>query len=408
MKMDVEKIRSDFPALDQKVYGKDLAYLDNAATTHKPGPVIDKIVEFYSTINSNVHRGVHYLSRQSSIAYEEAREKVKDFINSPSEGEIVFTGGTTESINLVADSLGRNFIEKGDQIITTHLEHHSNIVPWQRLCKQKGAKLKFIPIENSGRLQLGDFKNLINEKTKLVAVGYVSSVLGAVNPVNEIIEIAHRYDIPVLVDGAQAPQHFPVDIEELDCDFFAFSGHKMYGGTGTGVLYGKKKWFEDMEPYQSGGGMVESVNMDKTTYEKFPLKFEAGTGNIAGILSLRAAIEYLEKIGLENIAGYEKEVLDYALDSVKEIDDVTVYGNPPRRCGVISFNLDDIHPEDVGKILDKMGIAVRTGRHCAEPLMNYYGIPGTVRASFGLYNTKEEVDRLVKGIKKAKDMLREK
>ncbi|MGM0568365.1 MAG: aminotransferase class V-fold PLP-dependent enzyme [Elusimicrobiota bacterium] len=405
--MDINSIRADFPALNQKVYGKDLVYLDNAATTHKPSAVLDKTVEFYSTINSNVHRGTHYLSAEASIAYEKAREKVKSFINAPRFGEIVFTKGTTESINLVASSFGRAFIQKGDEIITTEMEHHSNIVPWQILCEDKGAVLKFLSFDRKGRLRTEELKNLITKKTKLITLCHVSSVLGCVNPVKNIIETAHKENIPVLVDGAQSPQHISVDMQEMDCDFFAFSGHKMYAATGIGVLYAKKKWLEAMPPYQSGGGMVASVSLDKSSYQKAPLKFEAGTGNIAGALSLKAAIEYIERIGMEEIAAHEFELLKYTSEQLTQIDGITIYGDPEERCGVISFNLNNTHPEDTAVVLDKLGIAVRAGTHCAEPVMKNYNIPGAVRASLALYNTKQDVDKLIEGIKKAQLMLQD-
>ncbi|MDA3792341.1 MAG: cysteine desulfurase [Elusimicrobia bacterium] len=403
--IDIKAVRSDFPALNQKVYGKDLIYLDNAATTHKPLSVMDRLVDFYSTINSNVHRGSHYLSTEASIAYEGARESVRKFINAARPDEIIFTGGTTESINLAASSFGRAFVKEGDRILTTLMEHHSNIVPWQRLCGEKGAELKVIPIDDGGNLKIDEFKELITKKTKLVAFTYVSSVLGTVNPVREISRIAHENDIPVLVDGAQAPQHLPVDVRNLDCDFFAFSGHKVYAGTGIGVLYGKKRWLDAMEPYQSGGGMITSVSFESTSYEETPLKFEAGTGNIAGALGLESAIEYLNKIGIEKIAAYEKSLTEYALKKLQEVEGIRIYGSSKERCGVISFNLKGVHHHDLGTVLDKLGIAVRTGKLCAEPLMEYYGISGTVRVSFALYNTKKEVDTLIEGIEKARHVL---
>ena len=403
--IDVKRIRSEFPILDKKVYGNPLVYLDNAATTQKPLVVLDKIMEYYKDINSNIHRGAHLLSEQASAAYEDARKTVKDFINAPSVNEVVFTRGTTESINLLAQSFGSIYVQEGDEIIITEMEHHSNIVPWQVLCERKGASLKVVPIDDDGTLLIDSLHDLISHKTRLMAVSYVSNVLGVVNPVKDIIKVAHQAEIPVLIDGAQAVQHFPIDVQELDCDFLAFSGHKMYAGTGIGVLYGKGKWLEAMPPYQTGGGMIDSVSFDQTTHSKTPLKFEAGTGNHAGVISLAAAVDYLGDIGMENVSSYEKELLRYAVARLNDIEGLTIYGNSYSRCGTVSFNLNGVHAYDAGMILDKLGIAVRTGHHCAEPVMRHFGIEGALRASFAIYNTFREIDKLIEGIRKARDML---
>jgi len=402
--MDIDKIRRDFPILGQKIHGKSLTYLDNAATTQKPKVVLDKIIEFYSRSNSNIHRGVHHLSELASVAYENARESAKGFINAGAVSEVIFTSGTTESINLVADSFGRRFISKGDEIIISEMEHHSNLVPWQLLCEQKNALLKVVPFDDDGILKMEELKRLITGKTKLISIVYVSNALGVVNPVKDIIKLAHDHDIPVLVDGAQAIQHLPVDVQALDCDFFAFSGHKMYAETGIGILYGKEKWLESMPPYQAGGGMVGSVSFEKTTYAELPLKFEAGTVNYVAAVSLETAMEYIDSIGLDKIAAHEHDLLNYATEKLGAVDGLKIYGLAPEKCGVLSFNLANIHPYDAGLILDKLGIAVRTGTHCAEPVMRHYGIEATIRASFALYNTLEEVDRLVEGIRKIQMM----
>jgi len=403
--IDIKKIRAEFPILDKKVYDSPLVYLDNAATTQKPLVVLNKIMEYYKNINSNIHRGAHTLSEQASAAYEDARKTVKDFINAPSVDEVVFTRGTTESINLLAQSFGSIYVQEGDEIIITEMEHHSNIVPWQVLCERKGASLRVVPIDDDGILMTETLHDLISDKTKLIAASYVSNVLGVVNPIKDIIKVAHQKEIPVLIDGAQAVQHFSIDVQELDCDFLAFSGHKMYAGTGIGVLYGKKKWLEAIPPYQTGGGMIDSVNFNETNHTKPPLKFEAGTGNCAGALSLAAAIDYLWDIGMENVASYEKDLLRYAVEQLNDIEGLTIYGNSYPRYGTVSFNLNGVHAYDVGIILDKLGIAIRTGHHCAEPLMRHFGIEGTMRASFAIYNTCEEIDKLIEGIRKARDML---
>ena len=403
--IDINKIRSEFPILDKKVYGRPLVYLDNAATTQKPLVVLDKIMEYYKNINSNIHRGAHLLSEQASAAHEDARKTVKDFINAPSVNEVVFTRGTTESINLLAQSFGSIYVQEGDEIIITEMEHHSNTVPWQVLCEHRGASLRVVPIDDDGILLTDTIHDLISHRTKLIAVSYVSNVLGVVNPVKEIIKVAHQQEIPVLIDGAQAVQHFPIDVQELDCDFLAFSGHKMYAGTGIGVLYGKGKWLEAMPPYQNGGGMIDSVSFNQTTHTKPPLKFEAGTGNNAGVISLAAAVEYLWNIGMKNVASYEKELMSYAVERLNDIEGLTIYGNSSSRCGTVSFTLNGVHAYDAGMILDKLGIAIRTGHHCAEPVMRHFDIDGTMRASFAIYNTCEEIDKLVEGVRKARDML---
>lgn len=403
--IDIEKIRSDFPILNNTIYGKPLVYLDNAATTQKPQEVLDRILQFYKNINSNIHRGVHYLSEQSSAAYEDARKTVKNFIHASSLNEVIFSSGTTGAINLLADSFSNAFIKEGDEIIITEMEHHSNIVPWQVICSRMGAVLKVIPFDDNGRLLIENLSRLMNERTKLVAVCHVSNALGVVNPVKEIIHLAHQADIPVLIDGAQSVPHLPVDVQELDCDFLAFSGHKMYAETGIGILYGKEKYLDKMPPYQTGGGMVEHVNFDKTTYAGLPLKFEAGTANYVGAVSLAAAIDYIRGIGIEDIADYEHELLNYAIKQLNQVAGLTIYGNTFWHCEAVSFNLDGAHPYDAGMILDKMGIAIRTGTHCAEPTMRHFGVTGTIRASIAIYNTRDEIDMLVNGIRKAKSML---
>ncbi len=402
---DLSKIRSDFPILKQAVYGRPLIYLDNAATTQKPRVVMDKLTGYYSEMNSNIHRGVHYLSAAAGSAYEQARDTVRELLNAKRSREIIFTHGTTEAINLVANSFGQSFINAGDEILITEMEHHSNIVPWQILCAQKEAALKVVPLTDDGCLQMELLPALITEKTKLIAITYVSNVLGTINPLKEIVELAHNHDIPVLIDAAQAIQHMPVDVQALDCDFFAFSGHKMYAATGIGVLYAKENWLESLPPYQTGGGMVESVRLENTTYAELPLKFEAGTPNIAAAISLEAAIRYIQAVGIEQIAAHEQDLLQYLTASLTDLEEVTIYGPQNQRCGVLSFNLDAVDPYDAGMILDKMGIAVRTGTHCAAPVMQHYRIRGTLRASFALYNTREEVERLITGLQKVKALL---
>jgi cysteine desulfurase / selenocysteine lyase len=402
---DINKIREDFPALHQLVYKKPLVYFDNAATTQKPQCVIDTLSNYYAKQNSNIHRGVHYLSQQATTAYENARKTVQKYINTEKSQEIIFTRGTTESINLVASSFSKKFLKAGDEVLVTEMEHHSNIVPWQMACEEKNAKLKMIPFDENGELMMDAFENLLTEKVKIVAVTHISNALGTVNPVREIIRIAHNNNIPVLVDGAQALPHMKIDVRELDCDFYCFSGHKVYGPMGVGVLYGKEKWLEELPPYQGGGEMIKEVTFEKTTYNELPFKFEAGTPNVGDGLGLETALNYLTKLGLENIFQYEDELLAYANKKLSEIKGLRLIGNAKEKKGVVSFIIDKIHPSDIGILLDKMGIAVRTGHHCAQPVMDHFKIPGTVRASFALYNTKEEVDILIEGIKKTVQML---
>jgi cysteine desulfurase/selenocysteine lyase len=392
--LDIKRIRKDFPILSQKVYGKPLVYFDNGATTQKPKIVIDTVNKLHSESNSNVHRGVHYLSGQMTEMYEIARTKIKDFLNAKSSQEIVFTSGVTASINLVAYSFGEAYIKEGDEIIVSEMEHHSNIVPWQLMCNRKGAFLKVIPFNDKGELLLDEYKKLIGPKTKLVAVTHVSNSLGTINPIKEIISIAHKNNVPVLVDGAQGIQHEKVDVQDLDCEFYAFSGHKVYGPTGTGVLYGKEKLLREIPPYQSGGDMIDHVTFEKTTYNDLPFKFEAGTPNYIGAIGLGMAIDYITSIGLENIRNYEKELLDYATNKLTAINGIKLYGTADNKACLFSFLLDNIHPYDTGVLLDRMSIAVRTGQHCTHPLWNHYGTEGSVRASLVFYNTFEEIDLL--------------
>lgn len=397
---DVEKIRNDFPILKTKVHGKQLVYLDNAATTQKPLYVIDKTNNYYNKYNANIHRGVHALSQEATEEFESARIIVKNFINALGKNEIIFTRGTTESINLVASSYGRKNIKEGDEIIISTMEHHSNIVPWQMLCAEKKAKLKVIPINDAGEIIFEEYAKMINEKTKFVSVVYASNSLGTVNPVKKIIDLAHSYNVPVLLDAAQAVNHLKIDVQELDCDFLAFSGHKLYGPTGIGILYGKVNHLENMPPYQGGGDMISKVTFEETTYNELPHKFEAGTPDIAGAIGLGAAIEYVQKIGLDNIAHYENQLLHYATDAVSDLQGLRIIGTAREKISVLSFHLENIHPHDVGTFLDFEGVAIRTGHHCTQPLMKRFNVPATSRASFGLYNTKEEVDILVNGLKK--------
>jgi len=403
--LDINKIREDFPALHQLVYKKPLVYLDNAATTQKPKVVIDTLLDYYTTQNSNIHRGVHYLSQKATAAYEDARRVIQQFINSEHSHEIIFTRGTTESINLVASSFAKRFLKKGDEILISAMEHHSNIVPWQMVCEEKQASLKVIQFNEDGELLLDEFEKLLNEKTKLIAITHISNALGTVNPIKEIIKIAHRKNIPVLVDGAQAVPHMKVDVQELDCDFYCFSGHKMYAPMGVGVLYGKEKILNELPPYQGGGEMIKEVTFEKTTYNELPFKFEAGTPNVGDGLGLAAAIKYLEIFGMDTIHKHESELLSYATKKLLEIEGLKIIGTAKNKAAVISFLVGKIHPYDLGTILDKMGIAVRTGHHCAQPIMDRYGIPGTVRASFAMYNSMEEIDTFVEGVIKAKNML---
>ena len=397
---DVEKIREDFPILHQEINGKPLVYLDNAATTQKPKSVIDTIEKYYSEYNSNIHRGVHTLSENATDAYESVRLKIKKFINANSTKEIVFVRGATEAINLVAQSFGRNTLDKEDEIIITELEHHANIVPWQLLSQQTGAKLRYIPINDNGELVESEYKKLLNEKTKIVAVGHISNALGTINSVENIISLAHEYGAKVLVDGAQATSHTPIDVKKLDCDFYVFSGHKLFAPTGIGVLYGKEDLLEKMPPYQGGGDMIKMVSMKETQYNELPYKFEAGTPNISGVIGLGAAIEYVNKIGLENIALHENELLHYANKKASEIKALKFVGTAKNKTSILSFTLDNIHPHDVGTILNNEGVAIRTGHHCAMPVMEHFKIPATSRASFSFYNTHAEVDALIKAIDK--------
>lgn len=408
MSFDINKIREDFPILKKEIYGKPLVYLDNAATTQKPLCVVEKISENYLNNNANIHRGVHFLSQVATEAHEAARETVRKFINAKHSREIVFTRGTTEAINLVASSFGRSQCKAGDEIIVSHMEHHSNIVPWQLLQEEKGIVLKVIPFDEKGVLQLDKLDELITEKTKLISIAHVSNTLGTVNPVAEIITKAHSHNIPVLVDGAQSVPHMPVDVQALDADFYVFSGHKIYGPTGIGVLYGKEEWLERIPPYQGGGEMIQKVTFEKTTFNELPFKFEAGTPDYIGSTALAEALNYVSAIGMEEIAAHEQELVRYTLERLGEVEDIRFIGNAPKRSGLVSFLVGNIHPYDLGSIIDKLGIAVRTGHHCAEPVMAAFGIEGTVRASFGIYNTKEEIDILVAGVQRAAKMFRRK
>lgn len=401
---DVTKIRKDFPILSRKVYDRPLVYLDNAATTQKPLCVLDAMREEYLNVNANVHRGVHYLSQQATDLHEQAREKVRKFINAGSVNEIVFTRGTTESLNLVVSSFCDEFMSEGDEAIVSVMEHHSNIVPWQLQAARKGISLKVIPMNDKGELLLDEYEKLFTERTKIVSVAQVSNVLGTVNPVKDIVRIAHEHGVPVMVDGAQSTPHFAVDVQDIDCDFFAFSGHKMYGPTGVGVLYGKEDWLDRMPPYQGGGEMIESVSFEKTVFEHLPFKFEAGTPDYVATHGLATAIDYINSIGIDNISRHEQELTKYAMQKMQEIDGMRIFGTADHKDAVVSFLVGDIHHLDMGTLLDRLGIAVRTGHHCAQPLMIRLGIQGTVRASFAMYNTTEEIDALVEGIKRVSKM----
>lgn len=414
--LDLKKIRNDFPILSREVYGKPLIYLDNAATTQKPLCVLDAMREEYLNVNANVHRGVHYLSQQATDLHEAAREKVRCFINAPKAEEVIFTRGTTESINLVVSSFAEAFMQEGDEVIISTMEHHSNIVPWQLQAAKRGIAIRVIPMTDDGVLVMDEYEKLFTDKTKIVSVAHVSNVLGTVNPVKEIIRVAHEHGVPVLVDGAQSAPHFKVDVQDLDCDFFAFSGHKMYGPTGIGVLYGKEQWLDRIPPYQGGGEMIETVSFEKTTFQTLPFKFEAGTPDYVATHGLATAIDYISSIGFDEIEAHEHELTRYCVEQLQTIDGVHIYGPLPssltshlspltsNRDAVVSFNIGDIHHMDMGTLLDRLGIAVRTGHHCAQPLMDRLGILGTVRASFALYNTKEEVDALVAGVKRVVSM----
>ncbi|MBQ9224245.1 MAG: cysteine desulfurase [Prevotella sp.] len=404
MAYDIAKIREDFPILSREVYGKPLVYLDNAATTQKPRQVVDAMVEEYYNVNANVHRGVHYLSQRATDLHEAAREKVRAFIHAGKTEEIIFTRGTTESLNLVASSFCDAFMKEGDEVIVSTMEHHSNIVPWQLQASKKGIVLKVIPMNEKGELLLDAYEQLFTERTKIVSITHVSNVLGTVNPVKEMIAVAHAHGVPVMVDGAQSAPHFAVDVQDIDCDFYAFSGHKMYGPTGVGVLYGKEEWLDKMPPYQGGGEMIEHVTFEKTTFERLPFKFEAGTPDYVATHGLATAIDYITTLGMDNISAHEKMLTQYAMQQMATIDGIRFFGEAEGKDAVVSFLVKDIHHLDMGTLLDRLGIAVRTGHHCAQPLMDRLGILGTVRASFALYNTKEEVDALVAGIRRVAQM----
>jgi cysteine desulfurase/selenocysteine lyase len=403
--IDLQKIRSDFPILSREVNGKPLVYLDNGASSQKPKQVIDVISHYYEHENSNIHRGIHTLSQEATNAYEESRRILQAFINAEHEHEVIFTSGTTDSINLVASSFGKKFLEKGDEIIISTMEHHSNIVPWQMICEEKGAILKVVPINDKGEFLMEEFEQLLSEKTKLVAVSHISNTLGTINPVKEIIEKTHQNGALILIDGAQAVPHTKVDVQELDCDFYVFSGHKMFGPTGVGILYGKESILNDLPPYQGGGDMIKTVTFEKTTYNCLPHKLEAGTPNISGGIGLAAAVKYMNTIGIDKIEAYEHELLTYATQQIKQIEGVRIIGEADKKASVLSFLVDGTHPSDIGMIVDKLGIAIRTGHHCTEPLMNRFNIPGTARASFAFYNTIEEIDIFITALKRAIKML---
>ena len=402
--LDIQKIREDFPILSRTVYDKPLVYLDNAATTQKPLCVLDAMRDEYLNVNANVHRGVHYLSQQATDLHEAARETVRRFVNASSVNEIVFTRGTTEGLNLIASSFCEEFMHEGDEVIVSVMEHHSNIVPWQLQAAKRGIAIRVIPMNECGDIDMDAYKAMFNERTKLVSIVHVSNVLGTINPVKELTRIAHEHDVPVLVDGAQSTPHFRVDVQDIDCEFFVFSGHKMYGPTGIGVLYGKESWLDRLPPYQGGGEMIESVTFEKTVFEKLPFKFEAGTPDYVATHGLATAINYIESIGIDNISAHEKELTDYCMQRLSEIDGMRIFGTSSHKDAVVSFLVRDIHHLDMGTLLDRLGIAVRTGHHCAQPLMDRLGIQGTVRASFALYNTKEEIDILANGIARVSQM----
>ncbi|MCG2610438.1 cysteine desulfurase [Flavobacterium sp. SM15] len=401
---DVQKVRAQFPILSQSVNGKPLVYFDNGATAQKPQVVIDAIAQYYSEINANIHRGVHTLSQLATDAYEQARDTIQNHLNAKYNHEIIFTSGTTAGINLVANGFAK-FVKEGDEVMVSALEHHSNIVPWQFLCEKTGAKLVVIPMNDKGELVMEEFEKLLSSKTKIVAVNHISNALGTINPIKHIIEKAHSVGAAVLIDGAQATPHLRPNVQDLDCDFYVFSGHKVCGPTGVGILYGKESWLNELPPYQGGGEMIKEVTFEKTTYAELPHKFEAGTPNIEAGIVLGTAIDYLNGIGFENIANYEQELLEYATAKLLEIEGLKIFGTSENKASVISFNIEGIHPYDIGTIIDKLGVAVRTGHHCAQPIMNYFNIPGTIRASFAFYNTKEEIDIFVEAVKKAQMML---
>lgn len=401
----MDKVRELFDILNTSVYGKPLIYFDNAATTQKPRSVIDTLTGYYTTLNSNIHRGAHYLSTTATEAYEQSRRKVQSFINAKHPHEIVFTRGTTESINLVASSFAKRFLTDGDEIIISGMEHHSNIVPWQMVCEANNAKLRVIPFTDEGVLDMQAFKGLFSSHTKLVAVNHVSNTLGTINPIKDIVAYAHKQGVPVLIDGAQGISHIAVDVQDIDCDFYCFSGHKMYAPMGVGVMYGKEAILNELPPYQGGGEMIKDVSFEKTTYNELPFKFEAGTPSVGDVLGLKTAIEFMENIGIGNIANHEKQLLNYAVEQMKTVDGIRFIGTAPNKTSVVSFLVGNSHPYDVGTLLDKLGVAVRTGHHCTQPIMERYGIPGTVRASFAVYNTAEEIDAFVKALKRIAPML---
>ncbi len=403
---DVAAIRKEFPVLERKVKGKNLVYFDNAATAQKPKVVINALIDYYQQYNANIHRGIHSLAEEATAAFEATRDTVKEFINAKYREEIIFTRGVTEGINLVAATYGRQNIKEGDEIIISGMEHHSNIVPWQMLCLEKKAKLKIIPVDDNGELVMDEFEKLITSKTKLVSIVHASNSLGTINPVKEIIETAHQHNIVVLVDGAQSAVHLDIDVQDMDCDFFVLSSHKIYGPTGVGVLYGKKELLEEMPPYMGGGEMIKEVTFDHTTYNDLPYKFEAGTPNIADTVAFKAALDFVNEVGKDNIRKHEEALTKYAMEQLSKIEGVHLIGTAKHKTSVVSFIVDDVHPQDMGILLDNYGIAVRTGHHCCQPLMNRFEIPGTIRASFAMYNTKEEVDELVKGVDKAIKMLK--
>lgn len=401
---DIQKIRADFPILNREVYGNKLVYLDNAATAQKPQVVIDAIVDYYTWNNSNIHRGVHYLSQIATSAYEDARETIRAYINAKEKYEVIFTKGTTDAINLLAYSFGEKYINADDEIIVSALEHHSNLVPWQILCQRKQAKLKIVPVNDKGEFIFEEFEKLLSSKTKLVAVAHISNALGSINPIKKIIKKAHERNIPVMIDGAQGIVHSAVDVQELDCDFYAFSGHKLYAPMGVGVLYGKEQYLEEMPPYQMGGEMVDQVSYQHTTYNRLPFKFEAGTPNVEAVLGLNAAINYIKWIGIELITRHENELLKYATSELKKIEGIRIIGEADQKAGVVSFLIGEIHPYDAGTIIDHFGIAIRTGHHCAQPIIDHFKIPGTIRASFAMYNNFDEIDLLINAVKQVKKM----
>jgi cysteine desulfurase/selenocysteine lyase len=404
VKFDVDKVRRDFPILHQDIYGKPLAYLDNAATTQKPQVVVDALTRYYTADNSNIHRGVHALSLRATDAYEAARETVRSFLGAADRDEIIFVRGATEGINLIAATYGATHIGEGDEVVITNLEHHSNIVPWQMVCSDKGAHLRVVPMDDHGELDLDAYEKLLTPRTKIAALSHVSNALGTINPVEDMIRMAHDRDIPVLLDSAQAVPHLPVDVQALGCEFLAFSGHKVYGPTGVGAVYVRRDIMETMPPYQGGGDMIAMVTFEKTTYNKIPHKFEAGTPNIAGVIGMGAALDYVSHLGWDGILAHEEDVVHYAADTIGGLDGVRLIGTPKRRTGAVSFEIEGVHPHDAGTILDREGIAVRAGHHCSQPVMDFFGVPATVRASFGLYNTRSEVDRLADGIRKVREV----